>query len=157
MAASENDIVKIRRSWTEERIQLAIGFVIAMIAIFGFHKHTLAVMYVPWTVAFLVMNRRQGIDLTPTEAVVRRPFTPARRVPRDQITDVSIVRVGKAGMVGLFREGSKRPIKLSVMTAFGDKGKDRLERTHRQIRQWWLDGQADAVREPAQIPGSASI
>lgn len=157
MAEAERGIVKIRRSWTEEGVQLAIGVIVTLIMSFGFGKYWLLVAYLPWTAVFLSMNRRMGIDLTASAAIVRTMFWRSRRVRREDITDVVILKQGASSFVALHVRGAKRPIKLTIKNALGPWGNRRIAQTHARIRQWWLDAPRAVDPVAAQMPGSANI
>lgn len=149
MGASTDGIVRIRRPWAEEVVWVGLSIVVGAYLIVVLDKGYLLWFYPLWIPAYLAYNRRLGLDLTPTSAVVRRPYLRARTLRREEIAGVSVER----GMVTL-RDTANRPHKLTVMNAAGRFGRARADRTRAQIQQWLDRPPPPAL---AQIPGSASI
>jgi hypothetical protein len=149
--ASNDGTVRIRRPWAEELAWLAISLVVAVAVIARLDKSDLIPFYAAYLVGYLIYNRRMGLDLTPTVAVLRRPYRRTRRFAREDVSAVTIER----GFVTI-RDAQNRSNKLSVMNAVNSLGQARAERTQRQIQRW-VEQRPAPVADPAQIPGSASI
>lgn len=156
MSAAEPTIARYRRPWKTDVILTGVGYAVALFVAFGLGKANLLWFYVPYSVLLLWMNRRQGLELTATRAVVRRPYRRTRTLRRDEISDVTLEQIGRGVRMLALRDGSGNQVKVTVNMASGEIGRERCERMYREVRQWWTQS-APSVREPAQMPGSASI
>lgn len=147
-------IVRIRRPWSEEFVFVAVMLVGAVIAVGVMGKHNLLGLYMITGPLYVVYNRRMGVDLGPDAAVIRRPYRRARTLRREEIGDVYVEKIGNSRVVAV-KGLDGRPVKLTIMNSYGKFGRERVDRTHRQIWRWWRAQPAAA--ELAQMPGSASI
>ncbi|MGQ0464280.1 MAG: hypothetical protein ACT4QG_03055 [Sporichthyaceae bacterium] len=153
-AQKADEIVRIRRPWSEEFAFLGVMLVGALVVVGAMGKHNLLGVYAVTVPLYVVYNRRMGVDLGPDGMTIRRPYRRAVVLRRAEIADVYVAKNGNARFVAV-RDVRGRVAKLTIMNSLGKFGLERVDRTHRQMWRWWRS--AESAPQFAQMPGSASI